>query len=69
MYSTEIKNFCSLEDTIMRVKRQITREEKTSAMDIFTKDLHGEYIKTFYKKEKDRLPDRKMGQASKRPFI
>lgn len=62
MYIIKIKNVCSLEDTIMRLKRQITEWEKIVAICILTKDIWRIYTEFLQIK---RRPNRKMGKSLK----
>lgn len=45
----KIKNFCSLKDTIKRLKRQVTEREKIFPNPISDKELYPEYIKNTQK--------------------
>lgn len=58
----KVKNFCSLKDTIKRLKRQVTEWEKIFANPISDKELYPEYIKNTQRLNSKKQSSEKTGQ-------
>ena len=65
----KLKSFCTMKETISKVKRQPSEWEKITANEATDKELISKIYKQLLQLNSNKLPNQKMGQRTKQTFL